>query len=60
MTDNEHYYVTAKVMVAWLLAWIGHINVSDLAYSATFIFSSLQAYFLVRDKWWRERKKGQR
>jgi hypothetical protein len=55
-----------KTLAAWgatvpglILAFLGHITPANAAYTAAFVFSALQSYFLLRDKWWRERKKDQ-
>lgn len=44
----------------WVLAALGHITPANAAYTAAFVFSALQSFFLVRDKWWRERKKDRK
>ncbi len=56
MTNDDHW-MTLKVMAAWMLVTIGHITLSQAATLAAFVLSVLHIYFLLRDKWWRERKK---
>ena len=57
MQDHDTRMATAKIFLAWLLAVVGGVTLSQLVLFSTLVFTVLQSYFLLRDKWWRERNK---
>lgn len=53
--ENNHTYNCFKVALAWFLAILGEVTLSGAVQTAALVFTVLQIYFLLRDKWWRER-----
>jgi hypothetical protein len=54
--DHESNWAAAKIAIAWIGVTFGSITLSQLAICSTIVFTVLQTFFLLRDKWWRERK----
>jgi hypothetical protein len=54
--DHDTNVGTIKIVVAWLLATIGSVTLNEIAVVSTIVFTVLQSFFLIRDKWWRERR----
>ena len=55
--DHDTNMAVAKVFIAWVLALFGGVTLSQIALVCTIAFTVLLSFFLLRDKWWRERKK---
>lgn len=55
-SHDDGWTVTAKVAIAWLGTMFGSVTLSDLVLSLTAIYTILNSYFLIRDKWWRDSK----
>jgi hypothetical protein len=53
--DHETQAAITKVAAAWIAGLIG-MRLSDWVLAATLTYTVLQCFFLLRDKWWRERK----
>ena len=52
--DTEFSFL--KLCGIWLAAWIASLSLSKVLMLATLIYTLAQLYFLLRDKWWRDRK----
>lgn len=62
-TSQEIAVATVKASPPLAVAFtsaIGAIDWSTVAYIATTIYTAFMLYFLLRDKWWRDRKKKKR
>jgi len=58
MNNNEQAWAIVKGLIAWAGALIGSITLSKLVLFATFVFTTLQTYVLVRDKLWPRRHRS--
>lgn len=63
MNDNDTPLAFVKILVAWIVATFStiaeRIMALDLAHwvqLAALVFTLFQLLFLLRDKWWRDRK----
>ena len=57
MNDNtDSMTLISKVLLAWVIGGIGNMTLSRMTMWAALLYSLVQTYFLMRDKWWRERK----
>lgn len=54
--DNDSHAAFTKVLLVWVAAVLSSITLSKLLMLATLIYTVAQFYFLMRDKWWRDRK----
>ena len=45
-----------KVLIAWVGGAIGSFTLSSAVLLTTLLYTLVQTFFLLRDKWWRERK----
>lgn len=57
LVTNSENHPALKVIVAWMGAVYGSISLNDLVLSATLVFTLVQIFFTVRDRWWRDRVK---
>ena len=54
---NENPYTAIfKVGLVWVVGAIGNMTLSRVTMLSALAYSLVQTYFLMRDKWWRERK----
>jgi hypothetical protein len=56
MVDHETKAAITKVVAAWTAGLIG-MKLADWVLVVTLAYTVLQCFFLLRDKWWRERSK---
>ena len=45
-----------KVLISWVGGAVGSFSLSTAVLSATLVYTVVQTFFILRDKWWRERK----
>ena len=57
MNDNtEPGTLIFKVALAWVGGAVGSLTLSSAVLMTTLLYTLVQTFFLLRDKWWRERK----
>ena len=56
MTDNEVHSAVLKVSPP-AIAFASGVTLNDWVAIVTIVYVVLQAVFLLRDKWWRQRRK---
>lgn len=57
MTNHDDTgWVWFKVALAWVGWFIGSVTLTQWVMLATLIYTVTNTIFLLRDKWWRDRK----
>lgn len=59
MNDHDTHLAFWKLLVAWVGALLGGVTLSQLVLLATLVYTVAQTFFLLRDKWWRQRRRGE-
>ena len=54
--DQDPHTAFLKVLLAWFGGAVGNMTLSSGVLAATLLYTLVQTFFLLRDKWWRERK----
>jgi multisubunit Na+/H+ antiporter MnhF subunit len=64
MNDNDTIMGVLKIIIAWIVATFSSMServmALDLAHwvqVVALVFTLAQMFFLIRDKWWRDRKR---
>ena len=61
MNDNtDPNTVIFKVLISWVGGAVGSFSLSSAVLFSTLIYTLAQTFFVLRDKWWRERKGGRK
>ena len=58
MENNETRVAAFKITLLTLAGAVAEITLERWLTIAILVYTLAQLYFLVRDKWWRDRKKG--
>jgi hypothetical protein len=56
--DTSIPHAMTRIFLAWiglLFGAVENITLAQVALTATTLFTLLQTYFLVRDRWWRDK-----
>jgi hypothetical protein len=55
MPDQEAHTAAWKLILVWIGTAVSSITLSKVLMFITLLYTSAQLFFLLRDKWWRER-----
>lgn len=55
MTEPANETIFSKLAVAWISGGIGAFTLSQWVLLSSLLFTIMSMFFMLRDKWWRER-----
>jgi hypothetical protein len=55
-SHDDAGWVSFKVALAWVGLIVGSVTLTQWVMLATLIYTLANTFFLLRDKWWRDKK----